>query len=195
MGGIGIDFGNIMRSGQRAAQGSAEQTVGGAFGEGANQAVQSVFESTSSVVDSVISGAADMGVPSAILNPAQRFFSGALSGAQGMGSNVTNMINNGYMPTPDDRLGNSQYFQYAGGRMVGVGGFAGDGSVGSVAASLGLFTYDEAQLFSLIQDPVQRQMFIIDKRMKQQSLLSSMLTNIMAAKQDVLKEMGRNLRT
>ncbi|MBX7114587.1 MAG: hypothetical protein K1X64_09710 [Myxococcaceae bacterium] len=196
MGFMGIDFKGMSEMAKQSMNGSVQQAVGGGAAKGGAEATVSIFEEGANIGKGLTSGLADMGIPKAILNPLDRMMDGAVQGAQAMSNNVSNMVNSGYLPSAGDRLGAYPYYQYgANGQMVGVSGFNGDGSIGGVAASLGLFSPEEAQLFSLIHDPLQRQMFLIDKRMKQQSLLCSMLTNIMAAKQDVLKEMGRNLRT
>ena len=182
-------FGNITNS----AFGSFSQVGSSAAAQGAADLLKSGLGSVSNFVGSGLDMATGaLGFGSGIVDPVKAGIAGMASGASIGQSLVSNGLSMGYVPGLSDRFGNLQYIN---GLPVATAGMVGDGSIGSVAATLGLFTPDEAQLFGLIQDPTQRQMFLIDKRMKQQSLLSSMLTNIMAAKQDVLKEMGRNLRT
>lgn len=170
---------------------------------GTAQAVNGVAVGFQNVVNQTLDGfstTASTGEPSLVdsllINPAKAAVNGFTSGTAMLGSQVYNNASMGMLPTVTDRLNGAQYAMMgANGQMVGYAGGIGDGSMGSIGASMGLFTRDEAELYNLIQDPLQKQMFLIDKRMKQQSLLCSCLTNIMAAKQDVLKEMGRNLRS
>jgi|CXWL01.1.fsa_nt_gi hypothetical protein len=175
-----------------AAQATVERSASAAVVKGGSDFAT---EGLRSVAGGVSEGLDSMGVPRGLADPVNALFDGLTDGASMMGDVLTSGLRNGYVPSAEDRLGNYDYYRYSGGQMVGYYGGGGDGSMGSIGASLGMFTADEAQLYNLIQDPLQKQMFLIDKRMKQQSLLCSMLTNIMSAKQDVLKEMGRNLRS
>lgn len=165
------------------AQGTAGVAVG---------AANSVFD----VADGILGSTSEMAGSwsNLITDPLRAGLGAAKNGIASSASRVMDASNN-YGATPSQRMSYQGYYQLGGGGMVPVSGPYVDGSVGSIAASLGMFTADEAQLYSLIQDPTQRAMFVLDKRMKQQGLLASMLTNMMAAKQQVLSEMGRNLRT